>query len=189
MILGDKPLISEVVLSQCSPVAPRASSTVRVASLATVDLWAELERHCSGEDDRITIERQRERRHNLNGYFGAVDTTLVRQDARTPTSTVGSGGDCMVLAPHHHMVVCPRKFQPHLLEKYDKSVNPTEFLHIYSTSILAVGGNEVIMANYFSVALIDTAWSWLMNLPEGFLTSWAELCCQFTTNLERAYAH
>jgi hypothetical protein len=23
-----------------------------------VDLWAELERHCSGEDDRITIECQ-----------------------------------------------------------------------------------------------------------------------------------
>jgi hypothetical protein len=27
-----------------------------------------------------------------------------------------------------------------------------------------------------------------MNLPEGSLTSWAELCRQLTTNFERAYA-
>jgi hypothetical protein len=39
------------------PSAPRVLS-VCVASLSTVDLWAELERHCSGEDDRITIECQ-----------------------------------------------------------------------------------------------------------------------------------
>jgi hypothetical protein len=44
------------------------------------------------------------------------------------------------------------------------------------------------MANYFPVALTGTAWSWFMNLPEGSLTSWAELCCQFTTNFESTYA-
>jgi hypothetical protein len=44
------------------------------------------------------------------------------------------------------------------------------------------------MANYFPVALIGTARSWLMNLPEGTLTSWQELCHQFTTNFESAYA-
>jgi hypothetical protein len=65
-------------------------------------------------------------------------------------------------------------FQPHLPEKYDGSVNTIEFLQIYSTSILAIGGNEAVMVNYFSVALTGTAWSWLMNLPEGSLISWAE---------------
>jgi hypothetical protein len=29
--------------------------------------------------------------------------------------------------------------------------------------------------------------SWLMNLPEDTLTSWQELCCQFTGNFESAY--
>jgi hypothetical protein len=38
------------------------------------------------------------------------------------------------------------------------------------------------MANYFSVVLIDTTQSLSINLPEGTLTSWAELCCKFTTN-------
>jgi hypothetical protein len=33
------------------------------------------------------------------------------------------------------------------------------------------------MANYFPVALTDTARSWLMNLPKGSLISWGELCC------------
>jgi hypothetical protein len=86
------------------------------------------------------------------------------------------------------MVVWPRKFRPHLPEKYDGTVNPTEFLQIYSTSILAAGGDEAIMANYFPVAFIGTARSWLMNLPEGTLVSWPELCCQFTANFESAYA-
>jgi hypothetical protein len=34
----------------------------------------------------------------------------------------------MVLAPHLCMVVWRRKFQPHLSEKYDRSVNLVEFL-------------------------------------------------------------
>jgi hypothetical protein len=63
-----------------------------------------------------------------------------------------------------------------------------EFLQIYSTSILAAGGDEVIMANYFPVALTGTARFWLMNLPEGTLDSWPELCRQFTANFESAYA-
>jgi hypothetical protein len=50
------------------------------------------------------------------------------------------------------MVVWPPKFRPHMLEKYDRTVNPAEFLQIYSTSILAAGGNEAIMINYFPVA-------------------------------------
>jgi hypothetical protein len=68
----------------------------------------------------------------------------------------GGGGGCMVLAPTLCMVVWPPKFWPHLPEKYDGTVNPTEFLQIYSTSILAAGDNEAVMANYFPVALMGT---------------------------------
>jgi hypothetical protein len=77
----------------------------------------------------------------------------------------------MVLAPHLHIVVWSHKFLPHLPEKYDESVNPTEYLQIYSTLILATGGDETIMANYFPVALTGTARSWLMHLPKGSFTS------------------
>jgi hypothetical protein len=43
------------------------------------------------------------------------------------------------------------------------------------------------MANYFPVALMGTTRSWLMNLPEGTLTSWQELCRQFMANFEGVY--
>jgi hypothetical protein len=94
----------------------------------------------------------------------------------------------MALAPHLHMVVWPPMFRPHLPEKYDGTVNPAEFRQIYSTSILTVGGNEAVLANYFPVALTGMTRSWLMNLPEGTLHSWSELCRQFTANFESAYA-
>jgi hypothetical protein len=71
----------------------------------------------------------------------------------------------MALAPHLCMVLWLHKFRPHLPEKYDGTVNPAEFLQIYSTSILVTGSNDAIMANYFSVALTGTA----MNLLEGTL--------------------
>jgi hypothetical protein len=77
----------------------------------------------------------------------------------------------MVLAPHLCMVVWSCKFQPHLLEKYDGSVNPIEFLQIYTTSILAIGGNDVVLVNYFPMALISLAQSWLMNLLQESPTS------------------
>jgi hypothetical protein len=67
-------------------------------------------------------------------------------------------------------------------------VNPTKFIQIHSTSILAAGGNKAIMTNYFPVALTGTTQSWLMNFPEGILDSWSELCRHFTTNFESVYA-
>jgi hypothetical protein len=45
------------------------------------------------------------------------------------------------------------------------------------------------MANYFPVALNGTTRSWLMNLPDGSLTSSGELCHQFTANIVSAYTH
>jgi hypothetical protein len=43
------------------------------------------------------------------------------------------------------------------------------------------------MANYFPLPLTETTRSWLMNLPDGTLDSWSELCRQFTTNFESMY--
>jgi hypothetical protein len=187
----------------CSPSAARALPSTRMPhqarvlpSITTVDLRDKLIRRHRGEDSRITIERHHERQHNVEGRNLERDfesLALAREAPaahamRPPSSPAGSGW-CMVLAPHLQIVVWPRKFfWPHLLEKYNGTANPAEFLQIYSTTILAAGGDETIMANYFPVALIGTAWSWLMNLPEGTLTSWQEPCLQFTANFESAYA-
>jgi hypothetical protein len=46
----------------------------------------------------------------------------------------------------------------------------------------------VVITNYFPVTLMGTTRFWLINLPEGTLTSWQELCHQLTTNIESTYA-
>ena len=57
-----------------------------------------------------------------------------------------------------------------------------EFLQLYTTSIQAVGGDDKVMANWFSHALKDSALSLLFNLLEDSIDSWTELCTQFVAN-------
>jgi hypothetical protein len=151
------------------------------------DLHAELEHYHTGEDGHITIERQRERHHNLKGDYGTPVTAIVARALLSSSSPKVTGG-CLALARHLCMVVSPCKFRPHLPKKYDGSVNLTEFLHSYTTTILASGGNEAVKANYFLVALTGTAWSWLMNLSEWSLTSLEEFCHLFTANSRMGYS-
>jgi hypothetical protein len=40
----------------------------------------------------------------------------------------------------------------HLLEKYDRSINLTNFFQICTTAILTISGNEEVMENYFHMA-------------------------------------
>jgi hypothetical protein len=100
----------------------------------------------------------------LSATQRGADAAPVKQTAHTPTSPL-SGGGCIKLAPHLHMVIWPQKFWPHLLEKYNGSVNAAEFLQIYTTSILIAGWIEAVVVNYLPMTLIGMAQSWLMNLP------------------------
>jgi hypothetical protein len=85
---------------------------VPIGSIVTDDLRAELTRHHEGEDSRITIECQCERRYNLKGHnlkrdFGSLASAKeahVPRAAYTPGSPRATGG-CMALAPHLHTVV------------------------------------------------------------------------------------
>jgi hypothetical protein len=81
----------------------------------------------------------------------------------------------------------PPKFRPHLPEKYDGTSNLSEFLQVYVTAITAAGGNTVVMASYFHVALTGLARTWIMNLTLGSVYSWEELCARFTSNFASAY--
>jgi hypothetical protein len=73
------------------------------------------------------------------------------------------------------------------LENYDRTSNPSEFLQVYVTAIMAAGGNTVVMATYFHVALSGPARTWLMNLTLGSVYSWEELCARFVANFASAY--
>jgi hypothetical protein len=47
----------------------------------------------------------------------------------------------------------PTKFWPDLSEKYGGTIDPEEFLQIYTTGIQAAGFGPRVMANYFHVPL------------------------------------
>lgn len=65
--------------------------------------------------------------------------------------------------------------------------NPTEFLQLYAIIIESVDGDNKVMANWFPMVLKDAARSWLMNLPEGSIFSWFELCAQFVSNFKGTF--
>jgi hypothetical protein len=155
------------------------------------DLWAELNRRRAGEDARVSLERARERRQNVEGRnldydFNAV-TPQTPSGARIQASVPLAGVGCAALVDHLRAVTWPSKFRPHLPEKYDGTSNPSELLQIYVTAITAAGGDIAMMATYFHVALSGPARTWLMNLTPGSIYSWKELCTRFTANFASAY--
>jgi hypothetical protein len=165
-----------------------ASSSMRSPSVKgarTDDLRAELNRRHAGEDARVSLERARERRQNFEGHNLDQDFTASGAQIQAGVPLVGVG--CTALADHLHAATWPPKFQPHLPEKYDGTSNPSEFLQVYVTAITTTGGNTVVMASYFHVALTGPARTWLMNLTPGSIYSWEELCARFTANFANAY--
>jgi hypothetical protein len=106
-----------------------------------------------------------------------------RSQVGVPLAGVG----CAALADHLRATSWPPKFRPHLPEKYDGTSNPSEFLQVYVTAIMAAGGNTAVMATYFHVALSRPARTWLMNLAPWSIYSWEELCARFVANFASAY--
>ena len=81
------------------------------------------------------------------------------------------GAGCRVFIADLRRVDWPTKFRPDLPKKYNGTINPEEFLQIYTTAIKAAGGGQQVIANYFHVSLRGIARSWLMNLSPGFVGS------------------
>jgi hypothetical protein len=90
------------------------------------------------EDRRVTIERRhRQQRRRASEV-----------DARTAgTGAVDYGGGCLALRPSLRQVNWPSKFRPSIPVIYDGDTNPTSFLQIYSTTMVAAGADQRVMAN------------------------------------------
>jgi hypothetical protein len=153
----------------------RAGEDARISLERADDLQAELNSRRAGEDARVSLERARERRQNFEGRnldqdFAPVAPQTPR-GTRIQTSVPLVGVGCAALADHLHTVTWPHKFWSHLPEKYDGTSNPSKFLQVYVTAITAAGGNTIVMASYFHVALTRPALTWLMNLTPGSIYS------------------
>jgi hypothetical protein len=171
-----------------------ASASVRSPSIRgaqTNDLRAELNRRRAGEDARVSLERAHERRQNIDGRNLDEDFATVAPQTpmgtRSQTGVPLAGVGYAALADHLRAASWPPKLRPHLPEKYDGTSNPSKFLQVYVTAIMAAGGNTAVMATYFHVALSGPSRTWLMNLPPGSVYSWEELCARFVANFASAY--
>jgi hypothetical protein len=124
---------------------------------------------------RVSLERARERRQNIEGRN--LDQDFAAVAPQVPMGTLSqadvplAGVGCAALADHLRATSWPSKFRPHLPEKYDSTSNPSEFLQVYVPAITAAGRNTAVMATYFHVALSGPAQTWLMNLALGSIYS------------------
>jgi hypothetical protein len=57
------------------------------------------------------------------------------------------------LAPSLSPVVWPENFKAEHIKKYDESSNPEEFIEVYHTIIVAVGGDDRVKAKYLPTVL------------------------------------
>src|SRR6187401_2614167 len=130
------------------------------------------------EDARTTIERRREARRQSDKRAGdAVDANAPGEPGDLPYAA-----GCPAFTRELRRVQWPsmKNFKPDVPEKYDGKTHPSEFLSVYTIAVQATGGrNEKILANYFPLVLKPNVRSWLMHLPEGSISSWADLCHQF----------
>jgi hypothetical protein len=79
------------------------------------------------------------------------------------------------------------KFKTGNIDRYDSSSNPEEFIQLYQTVIEAAGGDDRVKAKFLPTALTGVAKSWLINLSEGSVTSWDQLCAMFIENFQGTY--
>jgi hypothetical protein len=81
----------------------------------------------------------------------------------------------------------PDKFKTDIINRYDGSSNPEEFIQVYQTIVEAAEGDDRVKSNFLPTALTDTARSWLINLREGSITFWDQLCSMFIKNFQGTY--
>jgi hypothetical protein len=79
------------------------------------------------------------------------------------------------------------KFKAGHIDRYDDFSNPEEFIQVYQTVIEAAGGDDRVKTNFLPTTLSGAARSWLINLPEGSIYSWDQLCVMFIRNSQDTY--
>jgi hypothetical protein len=141
--------------------------------------------------------RRREYDHDRDDLRNIIDDRR-RLQARSPTpprrspewaATPSGRGGFRALAPSLKQVSWPDKFKPRPIDKYDDSNNPKKFIQVYHTIIEAARENDRVKANYLLITLFGTARSWLINLPEGTIYKWDQLCAMFIGNFQGTYKH
>jgi hypothetical protein len=99
---------------------------------------------------------------------------------------VGKSGFRALVGPLRQ-VRWPDKLKTGKIDRYGGSSNLEEFIQVYQAVIEAAGGDDRVKDNFLPTTLTGVARSWLINLLEGSITSWDQLCVMFIRNFQGMY--
>jgi hypothetical protein len=129
--------------------------------------------------------RQREYNHDPSDLQNTINdirhlrarTSSPQRRSPVQAPTPSGRSTFYALAPELKQDAWLNKFKPGPIDKYDGSSNPEEFIQVYR------------MVNYLPTALSSMARSWLVNLAEGTIYNWGQLCATFIDNFQGTYGH
>jgi hypothetical protein len=78
----------------------------------------------------------------------------------------------------------PPSYKPPQLPMYDGHSDPKQFLMSYKATISSYGGNAVVMAKSFVMAVRSVAQTWYSSLRPGTITSWQKLKDMLVTSFQ-----
>jgi hypothetical protein len=157
-------------------------------------------RHLSEHDARRHITQNRNAREygrNRDDLRNVIeDRNRIRDRTPSPppqflvrdVTPTGRSGFRALAGPLRE-VRWPAKFKAGYIDRYDVSSNPEEFIQVYQTVIEAAGGDNRVKVNFLPTTLSGVVRSWLINLPEGSIHSWDQLCAMFIRNFQGIYEH
>jgi hypothetical protein len=141
-------------------------------------------RHLFEQDARRRITQNhnaRDHGRNRDDLHNVIEDRGRIQD-RTPSPPPPGKSGFRALAGSLREVRWSGKFKAGHIDRYNGPSNPEEFIQVYQTVIGAAGGDDRVKANFLPTALSGAARSWLINLPEGSIHSWDQLCAMFIEN-------
>jgi hypothetical protein len=92
--------------------------------------------------------------------------------------------DASPLAVELHAIPWPQSYKPRQLPMYDGHSDPKQFLMSYEATISSYGGNTVVMAKSFVMAVRCVAQTWYSSLRPGTITSWQKLKDMLVTSFQ-----
>jgi hypothetical protein len=92
--------------------------------------------------------------------------------------------DASPLAVELQATPWPSSYKPPQLPMYDGHSDPKQFLMTCEATISSYGGNTVVMAKYFVMAVKSVAQTWYSSLRPGTITSWQKLKDMLITSFQ-----
>jgi hypothetical protein len=92
--------------------------------------------------------------------------------------------DVSPLAAELQAIPWPPSYKPPQHPMYDGHSDPKQFLMSYEATISSYGGNAVVMAKSFVMAVQNVAQTWYSSLRPGTITSWQKLKDMLVTSFQ-----